>query len=329
MRSIIIKISRNKLLHFIPIFKLIYDAYIKEEISKKRLISAKIESIKRSILFWKWAPRKYWGGSVLNLFGFSLIRYLYFHLRFKIRFLFQKKRDIINRDGIELVQSFLSEMDVNKFLNFYKENSNFTNNYFKDFSELIICNTKGLVYNNQEFIDIFKILDNKNFKLIGQQMTGLKVKLCPFVSILHYKSFPEDKLQEDGQNIPHFDVFYPSFKFFIYLNDVNEQNGAFKYLQNSHKFTFPNMINYYKDCFLHYFKKDNNSIFPTNATIGLYKNNFNWVSANGRAGDLVLFNVCGIHSRGEFLKDKFRERLVLLVDYRQVEVPIQQLASNV
>ena len=78
-----------------------------------------------------------------------------------------------------------------------------------------------------------------------------------------------------------------------------------------------------------YLLNDKNSLYPTEATVNLYKNNFKGVSANGVAGDLVLFNVCGIHARGEFQKDKFRERLVLLVDFRQVEVPIQNLAANV
>lgn len=42
-----------------------------------------------------------------------------------------------------------------------------------------------------------------------------------------------------------------------------------------------------------------------------------------------FFNVQGGHRRGDFRKDQFRERLVLLVDFRQVEVPCQRLADNV
>jgi hypothetical protein len=329
MRNILIKISKFNFLHFIPIFKLIHNAYVLDDVSKKRIIGAKLESLKRSTLFWKWAPRKYWGGSVLNLFGLSFFRYLFFHLRYNFRFLSKKRRIILHNEGIEIVNSFLTDTEVNKILDVYQKNLNKSNNYFRDFSELIISNTKGIVNNVEESSEIHSILKNKNIESIAKQITGLDLKISPFISILHYKSFPEDKLQEDGQNIPHFDVFYPSFKMFIYLNNVNELNGAFKYLPKSHSFNLFNFLNYYKDCFLHYFLNDKNSIYPTDATVNLYKNNYKWVSANGVAGDLVLFNVCGIHARGEFQKDKFRERLVLLVDFRQVEVPIQNLAANV
>lgn len=72
-----------------------------------------------------------------------------------------------------------------------------------------------------------------------------------------------------------------------------------------------------------------NSLYPSDASIGLIGEDLEWLSAAGRPGDGVVFNVQGVHRRGDFSKDQYRERLVLLVDFRQAEVPVQRFAANV
>lgn len=266
----------------------------------------------------------------------SPIRYYYHNLKFRLRFV---ARDYpyptLKQDGVQICPKFASEELLRLILTFYERQKNEAAHYFDDFSELIICNTHGPVKKeddktNAEFENITQvILEMAKIKDLGKSVSGKNISIFPFISILRSQSQPLSNAQQDGQNTPHCDVFYPSHKLFIYLNTVTEDNGAFHYLSGSHAFSFKNAVNYYKDTFRYYFRGGKNAIYPTDATLGMYKNNFQWVAAGGNPGDGVLFNVQGIHKRGEFKKDTERERLVLLIDFRQAEVPVQKFAANV
>lgn len=285
----------------------------------------------RSIFFFCFAPKKFWGGYLLNLIGLPFVRYYYHNLRIKLRFFYSKNFDEdLQNKGIKIYNNFLSQENLDYVKNFYKNNQNNFVEYFKDFGELIISNTNGVVRKEKDYIEFIDYLEkNINLTKIGHQLTGTKFSVSPFVSIIHYKSFVDHQQQEDGQNIPHTDVFYPSYKIFIYLNDVNDDNGAFRYLEESHKFSFKNAVNYYKNTIKYYRENNMKNYSPTDASATLYPNDFKWNHAHGKAGDAVFFNVQGIHRRGEFKKDQFRERIVLLIDYRQAEVLFQSFAKNV
>lgn len=229
-----------------------------------------------------------------------------------------------------MAPQFLSQSFVNELLEFHKKKAADISHHFEDFSELTILNTKGVTHpQDQDYVNLVnKILQEKEIKKIGENLTGKKIALNPFISILHSKSLPDRANQEDGQNTPHVDVFYPSYKIFAYLNDVNDDNGAFRYLVGSHEFSLRNAINYYKGALHHYFGGGKEALYPTDASAKLYSNNFKWFFACGKSGDAVFFNVQGIHRRGDFKKDIYRERMVLLIDFRQAEVPFHCLAAN-
>ena len=331
IESIIIELSKINLIRScIPYMNTIHSAYIIGDKKAKILLDSARTGRRRAFFFWRWAPRKYCGGGFLNLIGFSFARYFYHNFRYRLRFC---GKDFLypelEKSGVQICPNLFSAELTSYILDFYQKHSGDVYHYFEDFSELIICNTKGPNHKNQDYYDfIDRILNENQVLKLGREVTGKKISIHPFISIIHYKSNPESKIQQDGQNIPHFDVFYPSYKLFVYLNQVTTDNGAFNYLAGSQAFSLKNAINYYKDTFRYYFGGGSKEIYPTDAAHSLYKNNYNWVYATGNPGDGVLFNVQGIHRRGEFKKDIFRERLVLLIDFRQAEVPIQRLAAN-
>ena len=280
------------------------------------------------------APQLYWGGGFFNLLGGSIVRYLGFNVRYLIRTLKNRSKyyyKLLKRDGVLVVDSILSDEQIKDVNLFYDKYISDTKVYFDDFSELLLQNTLGSVNNNQDYHSIVNFLktNTKIFDIASELIGYRKEKLVnPYISILHFKSFEEIKDQIDGQNTPHIDVFYPSYKFFIYLNEVNELNGAFCYLKGSHSFSISNLVKYYKNCLYHYFMKDKSGLVkPTNVIEN--NTNINWFSANGSPGDAVVFNVQGIHKRGEFEKSLFRERKVLLIDFRQSEGLIKPLLLNV
>jgi hypothetical protein len=331
IKSAITMLSCNNLLRaMFPFFADWYSGFVIGEKEKKAIVSTRVVSWYRALFFWRFAPKKYTGGAILSLLGFQLIRYYFYNCRYTLRY---RRSDISTEcgsEGIALREGFISPEGVAKIQEFINQNKAKTINHFTDFSELVIANTNGVVNNDSSFRDITEYLLNEcRIKKIGEELSGLDIKICPFISILHYKSFSELTTQLDGQDIPHADVFYPSFKLFVYLNEVNENNGAFRYLIGSQKFSFSNAMNAYRDSINYYFKGGKRRLHPIDATLGLKKKNHYWKSANGKPGDAIFFNVQGIHRRGDFLKDQFRERLALLVDFRQVEVPFQRLAANV
>ena len=86
------------------------------------------------------------------------------------------------------------------------------------------------------------------------------------------------------------------------MNNVTDENGAFRYLIGSHKFKFSNGIKQYRES-INYYKKSITDKFlkPIKASENYMEH---WKSASGQPGDAVIFNAQGIHRRGNFLKDQ-------------------------
>jgi len=311
--------------------ELCHKGYAQGEVSAKIKLNAIYNRVFRTAFFFRWAPGKYWGGAILNLLGLSLVRYFYHNTLYSLRFLGKRPLYLsLKRDGITMERRFFEPELVQEILSFHSNNAADVAHHFEDFSELIISNTKGPQKNKADYLALVeKILKDKGILDIGRDLTGKSFSITPYMAILHSKSEPGKSAQEDGQNTPHIDVFYPSFKIFVYLNDVSELNGAFRYFARSQAFSLKNAMNYYKDSFRYYWLGGHEQIYPNDATLSLYKNDFEWVSANGSPGDAVFFNVQGIHRRGDFEKGQFRQRLVFLIDFRQIEAPIPVLAANV
>lgn len=314
----------------IPFLDTWHQGYNLGDKSKVGAIGVSYVNMKRQLMLWRWAPTKFSGGAIASLFGMQIIRYYFYNLRYLAR---RGKGSLAAEcvsSGIVVRPQLLDSASVSEILDFYRNHQADTLHHFEDFSELVICNTKGPARPTPEYMQLVnRLLYEQGIIAHGEDLTGLKLKLFPFISVLHYKSHVDSIGQRDGQNIPHADVFYPSFKLFIYLNDVDENNGAFRYLKGSHHFSFRHAINAYKDSLKYYIKGGNRQIYPTDAFADLNQNSYEWYSVAGKSGDAFFFNVQGIHRRGDFLKDQYRERLVMLVDFRQAEVPVQMLAANV
>ncbi len=324
-------LSRSRFLRFLfSFFSDWHSGFVLGDKEKKAIIANQVIGWYRTLFFWKFAPRKYIGGAILNLFGLQFFRYYFYNLRYSLR----SKRGAISDDcmkyGISIRQGLISPDVIAKMLEFLENNQTNEINHFKDFSELVITNTNGIVSDDPSYKDITDyLLNNCKILKIGEDLLGLEIKIHPFISVLRYRSYTDLSMQLDGQDTPHADVFYPSFKLFVYLNEVNEDNGAFQYLTGSQRFCFSNAISTYRDSIKYYFQGGKRQLYPVDATSSIKNHSYLWKSANGKAGDAIFFNVQGIHRRGNFKKDQYRERIVLLIDFRQVEVPFQIFAANV
>ncbi len=263
--------------------------------------------------------------------GIQIVRYIIYNLRYLVR----PNRGVLGADcgrtGIVQVANLFNSSIVDEVREFYLSNLADAQRHFNDFSELVICNTNGPVKSDVAYKAVVdRLLIQCGLSAKGRELTGVDLRIYPFIAILHYKSFVDCSGQSDGQNTPHTDVFYPSFKLFVYLNEVDEQNGAFHYslswVATSSRCAMRSMPT--RISLQYYFEGGKRQLYPVDATAGLEGEGYQWFPACGHPGDGVFFNVQGVHKRGDFLKDSYRERLVLLVDFRQAEVPIQGLAAN-
>ena len=212
-------------------------------------------------------------------------------------------------------------------LDFFEQHQSHKINHFEDLSELVIATSKGPIKDSADYQRIHSLIRKAcRWDEIGMLLTRKHFSISPYVSILHNKSRKEISLQEDGQDTPHSDVFYPSFKAFFYLSDVEVENAPLTYYKGSHACGISRAMREYGDS-IRYFRGAKNDVKPMSLLPYVERHGFPKTPLIGAKGAAVLFNVQGVHRRGDFLKDRDRERKVLLVDFRQVETTFQRFAA--
>lgn len=157
-------------------------------------------------------------------------------------------------------------------------------------------------YYDTGFLDIckanlyFPILNNLNVEYI--EKTCLKLNSNFKKEDLVFNIYYTDSISDLRKW--HWDD-YKTIKFFIYLSNVNIENGPYSYIENSVK--FPININSNEEL-------DNNKINNILKTNKNYKKNI----FIGKKGDLIISSQAGIH-RGQPQKKGY-ERMVLVIKYR-------------
>jgi hypothetical protein len=326
------RMSRYRLLRaLLPVVRLHSEKDDSQESRAKYYV--RINSLQRTLLFWRYAPSKFKGGILLNLLGYQLVRYLYLNLKFMLRPQIESKaiprhvlRDICDA-GCVTLPGALSEGDVTALLNFFGRNRADIREHFEDFSELLIANSRGPVKDTEDYRSIFEVIKKAtHWDEAGAVLARKRIAITPYIAILHQRSRGDRPLQQDGQDTPHTDVCYPSFKVFYYLNDVDAGNGPFTYYKGSHAFGIARAVQEYRDS-IRYFSGAKNAFTPMSAEAYADARGFVEEPQVGPKGSAVFFNVQGVHRRGDFLKDRDRERIVLLIDFRQVEATVQRFAA--
>jgi phytanoyl-CoA dioxygenase PhyH len=118
-----------------------------------------------------------------------------------------------------------------------------------------------------------------------------------------------------GGNYIHADMHYPTFKAFLYLNDVDERNGAFEFALGSHKMTL-GRVAYEYDASVRVARSRERGEYGT-GTYSLIRKPTAAQARRlggllptpmcGRANTLVLANTEGFHRQGDFQPGTLRE----------------------
>jgi hypothetical protein len=135
--------------------------------------------------------------------------------------------------------------------------------------------------------------------------------ILPEVAVFQdsYKNYKKNI--SDHQDLFHTDVPYDTYKVYIYLNEVDKNNGVFSYIPSSNKINFKRLLSEYLGSINIVNNQDD---WKKNVAFKLYKNEqINYCC--GDAGTLVLANTAGYHARGPFFK-KNKKRYILYFNYR-------------
>ena len=224
-----------------------------------------------------------------NLFNvFSLIKYTFIDIKLFIVYFFANfNKSMILNDNLHQYQNeveFLKLNGATKIKSFFKSNiikklENYFNNLINDFSNLSPSLLKIAL--NKNFINIAKDYFNTN----DIYLTGINYRRS------YFNNLPANDTQMYHRDRNSFKIL----KFFIYLNDVDEDIGPFQYILKSHK-NWPLLSNRkyrWNDAYIEcYYKKE--AIF----------------SATSLLGDIIIADTTGFH-KGKNLNKKFRTMITL------------------
>ena len=159
--------------------------------------------------------------------------------------------------------------------------------------------------------------------------TGKKIKIFPEIAVFEWcpkKEYINKNHQFDYEDVIHADVFYPTFKAFIYLNDVSKENGSFVYVPYSHIMSFGRLLFEYLLSIIYTFSVLVNKTKTDDPQLDIpqpHKFSQNWMKykdfkplpIEAKKNTLILANTMGYHGRSKFIINKSRKILFLNFRY--------------
>jgi hypothetical protein len=268
-------------------------------------------------------PLRFGGGLVLNALGYHLLRILFFQVSYAVKkrkkLEGEREQKVLRKlmdKGIVVIPDFFSSEVFDEIRREYEAmNLPLVNERAPriERSNVVGEGMKTLAPVLETHLARNAFINNVVSAAMRQTLTFM-----PNIAIEKSGFSAEDLAKEstDKADNLHFDVSYPTIKCFMYLNDVDERNAAFRFAPHSHKMTFARAWMEYRMSvpFWLWSKEDRQKITP--------EVDINWVkgqglmldSINGRANTLIIANTMGLHRRGDFSGTIPRE--MIFVNYR-------------
>lgn len=284
-----------------------------------------LKSFKTNInRFLDYTPKLYIGPRWLNVLGLQVLRIGWHNLgRRTARAVPPKLQAIVSeleRNGTVVLENFFpdavftqikEEFDLayaewSKHKLSALESCGWDEKYFQDIEEFVAPYSTPIAKKY--------LAENDDIRVLVEAITHRKVRRLPeplFWSIgVKETGVSEEKIKYHNTQYLHSDVVFPSVKVWIYLNNVNEENGAFVYAKGSHSPTSKWALNEYKmslrpqdsGCITHDYA-ERAGIFET--------------SLSAPANTVIISNHMGYHRRGEFKLGARRD--AVHIDFRYVE----------
>jgi hypothetical protein len=281
----------------------------------------------------------YFTGSVIeNKLGLQVYRAIGKHISWQLRKRSTPKEvrsfvSVLDKDGVLAMHDFLPR---DQFLQVRREfeaiePSLVFNSFRAAENGKIHVATISISQRQKDFPSVRKYLvENPLILTIAETVIRRKISSAPIAAINVYRKFDDRLADNDVENLLHADLHTPTIKVFFYLNDVDEENGAFVYAKGSHRLTFSRLLHEY-DISVRTAKLsrgDQNIPRQLLATRGPDKRNvvsdrslkamgIRETPVCGKANTLLITNNMGFHRRGEFASSRTRE--TILLNFRHLE----------
>jgi len=268
-------------------------------------------------------PPRFAGGLILNLLGYHILRILFFQLSYA----FKKRKSLKDERGRKILKEVL-DSGIVVIPNFFPEDIFRKIKEECDHIDLPVVNERAprMIRSNvvgEKIKTATPLLEKylaKNEFINEIVSTAMRQDINIIPTIAVEKSwFSEEDLNKpstDKADNLHFDVSYPTVKCFMYLNDVNEKNAAFRFARKTQKMTLARMWMEYKMSvpFWLWSKEDQLKITPEVDKSWVEKHGMKLESINGGPNTLIIANTMGLHRRGDFSGTTPRE--MIFVNYR-------------
>jgi len=228
---------------------------------------------------------------------------------------------VLHRDGVVAISDFYSDEQFQAIRKAYedvyskwsvkeetkvKSSKNFPD-YFKHIAEFVDDD-------RSEILHKYFASDSRILKIISSVVhRKISWYANPFFwTLVRKANAPDNVSSMHTVTYFHADVPYPTIKVFLYLNDVDQTNAAFKYARGSHKMTLKRLWFEYKLSVKKHFGKK-----PKLTAEGVAELGFEASSIIGKANTLIITNNMGFHARGDFSTVSARETAQM--DFRFLE----------
>ena len=281
------------------------------------------------------APYYFAGGLLLNVLGFHVVRVLFFNIRHAVRVgIAGKQRPDtemvrqLKKYGYVVVDRMLSPSilwELNSIFEAPEKLSWNKREHHPAGWRKCTIHAGGMYLSAISATELSApvsavLADARIFDTV-ETLSGRRIVRTPEIAIFEWK-VPEKYLgkahQFDFEDLMHADVAYPTFKIFLYLNDVTLANGPFVYCPGSHRFSFRRL------CFEYiasvaYFSTQRTPPEPPqpHRFTDWFVRKFGPqpVPLVGPANTMVLANVMGFHGRARFENTEPRRALFLNFRY--------------
>ena len=213
------------------------------------------------------------------------MKYLLYDLKYQINEIYTKSINSIDysefkKTGFLVKRNFISKEDCNNFINQIDLN---IKNGQVSWADETMSDHRIFDFKSK---DIFKSLNNLYQKYISK-------KSCNKFIMANRLTYKKDN-KGSGGGWHRDNLNRRQLKYMIYLNDVNEDNGAFEYIPNSHNNRSKFLTNGFSNHVYRYSSEEINHFYDNKS-----------IKFSAEAGTLIIFDSSGLH-RGSPVKKGVR-----------------------
>ena len=266
-------------------------------ISIKKIIDFKFSEI--------FTTKKIINSRTLNLLGLQIFRYLLA----KMIFFFLKKSPIKNilndydEKGILLIENFLYQNEFLKikeeFSKIFEKEKRSREVYAHTLTENTSINYSLYEFeineqNRENYPNLYRLLLNEK---INSLFKNAEKKENILLYMRLERIITNDRLKNDLNNHWHVDTFHDTHKGWLYLTDVDSNNGPFNYIKGSSKFSIQRLYWEYNNSIKTFFNQNFLSFFVNRNLFNYYEKKK--IEIICKKNTFLLANTHGYHRRGD------------------------------